>query len=267
MKRFVLNGIVAFASAMAILSVTDATAALLYTTDFSTPTYTDGGLIGQDSWVITGTSVVNPLAVSDSATNGIVTLGSSGQDVRRAFAPSVAGDSVFMASAMTLASASATGDYFIHLGDDSTSNFYSRIYARTIGAGFQLAMGTSSGATGLVYGTELPFAPPFTLLARYDIIAGLANDTGALFINPTSPLGASDTPYVDALNVGTDATTISSVSLRQGGNTPFGTVSSITIDQISAVPEPTSMALIGMVGAAGLAARYRRKNASSTVAV
>ena len=35
----------------------------------------------------------------------------------------------------------------------------------------------------------------------------------------------------------------------------------------TAVPEPTSMALIGMVGVAGLAVRYRRKNASSSDAV
>lgn len=34
-----------------------------------------------------------------------------------------------------------------------------------------------------------------------------------------------------------------------------------------AVPEPTSMALIGVVGVTGLAVRYRRKNASSSVAV
>jgi len=36
---------------------------------------------------------------------------------------------------------------------------------------------------------------------------------------------------------------------------------------LTAVPEPTSIALIGMVGVAGLAARYRRKNVSSSVAV
>jgi uncharacterized protein len=35
----------------------------------------------------------------------------------------------------------------------------------------------------------------------------------------------------------------------------------------TAVPEPSSMALIGLVGVAGLAVRYRRKNASSSVAV
>ena len=270
MKRFVLNGIVAFASAMASLSVTDATAAtLLYSTGFGSPDFVDGPLIGQDSWAITGTSVVNPLVVSNSLTDGIVTLGSSGQDVRRAFAPSIAGDSVFMSATMTLTSANVAGDYFLHLGNNTDGGLFGRIYAKTTGSGFHLALASSSGAPGIgAYGTtELPFNTPFSLLARYDIVSGLANDTGALFINPLDPMGVGDTPEVNMVNIGADPTTLLSVGLRQGATTPFGTISNISVSQVTAIPEPTSMALIGMVGVAGLAVRYRRKFASSTVVV
>ena len=54
-----------------------------------------------------------------------------------------------------------------------------------------------------------------------------------------------------------------------GFDTVTGTTTANVIfnGDVTAVPEPTSMALIGMFGVAGLAARYRRKNASSTVAV
>jgi len=49
-------------------------ASIIYLTSFNSPTYSDGGLIGQDGWLITGTSVVNPISVSNTATNGFVSL-------------------------------------------------------------------------------------------------------------------------------------------------------------------------------------------------
>jgi len=116
-----------------------------------------------------------------------------------------------------------------------------------------------------LYGTtELPFNTQFSLLACYDIVSGLANDTGALFINPQDPFGVGDTAERSLFITGTDPTTLLSVGLRQGPTTALGTVSSITI---SAVPEPTSMAMIGLVSVAGLAVRYRRTNASSSIAL
>jgi hypothetical protein len=54
-----------------------------------------------------------------------------------------------------------------------------------------------------------------------------------------------------------------------GFDTVTGTLTPNVIfnGDVTAVPEPTSMALIGMFGVAGMAVRYRRKNASSSVAV
>lgn len=218
---------------------------VIYSTDFNSPTYSNGGLIGQDSWVITGTSVVSPITVANTGVNGTVTLTTTGQDVRRAFAAQ-SSDSVFLKAEITVASAQATGDYFIHLGDNSTSNFYARTYIRSSGAGFQMALGTSSG-TPVNYGTTvLSFATTYTILMRYDFVAGPSNDTGALFVNPTTADGSGDTAYVAATTTGTDAITISSVSLRQGtaSNAPGGLV----IDNISVsiVPEPSSALIAGL---------------------
>ena len=232
-----------------------ANAAMLYTTDFNAPTYTDGALIGQDGWVLTS-STVNPLAVSNAATNGTVALSTTGQDARRAFDPvtPVGGESIFFSATFTLTAAQAAGDYFIHLGNDTTSVFNARVYAKSSGSGFVMAMGTSAGAA--TYGTtELPFNTPITMVARYDFVDGLANDTGAIFINPLNVYGIGDTAYVAATTVGIDATVMSSVSLRQGTSTsaPTGSVDSLAVYTI---PTPGSVALLGL---AGLVAGRRRR--------
>ncbi|MGL4398460.1 MAG: hypothetical protein ACRCXD_01205 [Luteolibacter sp.] len=227
---------------------------VLYSTNFNSPTYSDGGLIGQDSWVITGTSVVSPIAVANTAVNGTVTLTTTGQDVRRAFTARTS-DSVFLKADITVGTAQATGDYFIHLGDNGANNFYARTYIRSSGAGFQMALGTSSG-TPVTYGADvLSFSTTYTILVRYDFVVGTANDTGALFVNPTTADGSGDTAYVAATLTGTDATTISSVSLRQG--TAASAPGGVVIDNISVsfIPEPSTAVL----GALGLTVLLRRR--------
>ena len=228
-------------------------ATILYATDFNAPTYSDGALIGQDNWVLTN-STTNPLSVTSTATDGVVVLGTSGQDVRRGFTESaVTSGSVFLKAEITVSSAQATGDYFLHLGDNGTSNFYARTYIRSSGAGFVMALGTSSGTA--TYGTiELAFNTPLTLLIRYDFVAGTANDTGALFVNPTSEDGSGDTAYIAATTVGTDATTIASVNLRQGS---AANAAGVTVDSLSVfVPEP-GVAMLGALGVLGLLRRRR----------
>ncbi len=245
--------IAAVAALAGIASV--ANAALLYSTDFNAPTYSDGALIGQDGWVLTS-STTNPLAVSNAGTNGTVDLTTTGQDVRRAFtavAP-VDGESIFFSATFTMTAAQANGDYFIHLGNDTTSIFNARVYAKSSGSGFVMAMGTSAGAA--TYGTaELPFNMPITMVARYDFVDGLANDTGAIFINPLNVYGIGDTAYVAATTVGIDATVMSSVSLRQGTTANAPTVS-VDALAVYTIPTPGTVALMGL---AGLVAGRRRR--------
>jgi trimeric autotransporter adhesin len=254
--KFKLSQTLAIPAFVTLLLLSPAALAttVLYSTNFNSPTYSDGGLIGQDSWVITGTSVVSPITVANTAVNGTVTLTTTGQDVRRAFAAQSA-DSIFLKANITVGTAQATGDYFIHLGDNGANNFFARTYIKSSGAGFQLALGMGPGTTETYGAGVLLFATSYTILVRYDFIAGITNNTGALFVNPITADGSGETAYVAATSSGTDATSISSVGLRQGatGSAPGGVV----IDNISVsfIPEPCAAVL----GSLGLTAILRRR--------
>ena len=116
-----------------------------------------------------------------------------------------------------------------------------------------MALGTGSGTP--TYGTTvLTFGTAYNILVRYDFVSGLANDTGALFINPTTEDGSGDIAYVAATTTGTDATTIGSVNLRQGN---ASNSAGVTIDSTTfSIPEP-STALLGALGVLAILRRRR----------
>jgi hypothetical protein len=246
------------------LGAFSARGAVLYQATFNSPTYTDGVLNpgtdtttpGQDGWINSSGGGTNNIQVSNSATNGIVSLTTSGQDVRRLFdgAATVTGGSVLFDADVTVSAAQAAGDYALHFSDGGTSNFYARTYFKSSGAGFVMALGTSSG-TAVTYGTTvLNFGQTYHILSRYDFVAGAGNDTGALYINPTSMDGTLDTPYVAATTTGTDATSIAAVALRQG---TAGNAATLTVDNFRAfaIPEPGSLGLLGLFGVFALRRR------------
>jgi len=262
-----------FAAAVAVaLGQTVAAQTVLYSTNFNAPTYSDGPLApvavatdtttpGQDGWLNTSVGLTNPIQVSNTATNGIVTVGPTGQDVRHGLGSSVTGGSVFLDAHVTV-SAAGSGDYALHLSDAAgTNNFNARVFFKASGAGYVMAFGTGTGTTPTYGTTELPFGTLTHILARYDFVAGTGNDTGALFVNPTTSNGSGDTPYVAATTQGTDAVSLANVNFRQGGGA--GIAPTLTVDDVQVfatpVPEPTSLALVGCVAGMGLVRRLRRK--------
>jgi hypothetical protein len=246
MKSLSKYSILAALATLAGSTVANATT-ILESIDFNSPTYANGGLNGQDSWAAHSAAGTNPITVAGNPGNGFVSLTTSGEDDHRNFAPAVTSDSVYLSCDFSL-SAASTGDYFIHLGDGGSSLFYDRVFAKSSGTGFVMALGTSAGTTPTYGTTVLDFNTVYHMVARYDFVAGSGNDTGALFINPTDPILGGDNLYVAATTQGTDASSIAGVYLRQGAAASSATVSSVDNIVVAVVPTPASLALLGLGG-------------------
>jgi hypothetical protein len=241
-----------------------ASAAILYSTGFDSPTYSDGGLAGQDSWAAHSGAGTNAQTVANTATNGNVTLTTSGEDTHRNWVGAVTSGSVYLSADITVNSAQ-TGDYFLTLGDGGSSNFYDRLYVKSTGAGtFAMALGTAAGTPGAgAYGANLNIGTTYHIVAEYDMVSGAANDTGAVYVNPTDPIfgdtNASPSFYVAAVTQGTDASSILGVYMRQGSGSsaPGVTIDNIAVAVPDAVPEPASLGVLALGGLALLARRRK----------
>ena len=101
-------------------------------------------------------------------------------------------------------------------------------------------------------------------MASYNFVGATGfDDTGYLWVDPSDPIygdsiGSAYATGGTSTNAA-DATSISSISLRQGSATCAPTLDPDNI-AVAQVPEPASLVLIGfgLIGFAG-AVRYRRK--------
>ncbi len=132
MKRTSILVLCAAALAVCMMSNT-AHATVIYAADFnsagnhsgdftSSANYTDGGLIGQDSWT-TQSASANPLTVAGASPNGCVAMANNGQDAQATFTAQTSGTVYFSADINLSAVASTTGDYFMNLGNSTTEYF------------------------------------------------------------------------------------------------------------------------------------------------
>jgi hypothetical protein len=268
---------------MAILGTVaclQARAANYLTVDFSSG-YTAGNLAGltantagQNDWKQTSTSAATPIQVNAS---GQVVIGSSGQDVYRAFTSSISktdGSRFYLKSRFAVTQTTTTGDYFLHVSPTAgdSSNFLGRIGAKLLTAGssqYVLGIQSTSGSGGaMTYGSTLLDKNTFyDVVLEWNAVVGTTNDTFNLFVNPITDVRSNLAAYVSAnwLSVTAEPTTIAAVNLRQasaGANTT-ALISSIsagnTLGDVGVVPEPSTSGLLIFGVAALLGVRSFRR--------
>jgi trimeric autotransporter adhesin len=255
------------ASACVATAATFSNAAFVLSEPFDA--YTNGPLLGQGGWTITGTSVVNPFAVSGAADKEVAML-TTGQDAYRAFAAPVTkvdGSAIYTGVNINVSAAQATGDYFLHLSDPAgtTGNFYQRLFIRSSGTGYVVGMLGSSGGSAVYGTTVIPFNTDHRLAIAWNFVAGALNDTFSIYLDPTSTIEGSNTAYLSAAWTATGAepaATIAAVNLRQGTASSAATLTvddiSVATDFASVVPEPTTLGLLAGLSVVGLRRRSAR---------
>ncbi|MGB7159020.1 MAG: PEP-CTERM sorting domain-containing protein [Tepidisphaeraceae bacterium] len=253
-----MNMFKSVAAAIALAGMgTAANAAVVLSDNFDS--YTNGNLSSQGGWTATAVPVTPNAMQVAGATDKFVQLNTiGGQDEYKAFTSVVAhtdGNSILTSFTANIASAAVAGDYFAHLSSPlaTTSLFFQRVFARSSGAGFQLGLLDTSGTgSAITWGsTELTFGTEYDVDVTWNFVAGAVNDTFALTVNNAAYLTHAWT------SVNGEPATIEAANLRQGGATTSASVQFDDYVITEVVPEPTSLAALGL-GAMGLL--HRRRN-------
>jgi hypothetical protein len=266
MKKLIIQAIACVS--MAVLPAAKAT--VLYSESFS---YANGNLTNGTTWFQTGAASAgaNPIQVS----SGVAALGTSGQDVYSPLSSIYTipnGTSLFFSLTMSVVSAQTTGDYFFHytptVGDSSL--FFSRVWAKSSGAGYVLGYSETSGAGSVTNwgSTVLSFSTSYNMVLVYNAITAALNNTASIYVDPTDPTLANNTAYIlndTWTSASAENLNVAAVNLRQGAaaSAPGLTVDNILVatsfNDIVAVPEPSTVALSAIGGFAFLFAFRRRR--------
>jgi hypothetical protein len=256
MQRIFMYGIALLIGANAGSSVFAAT---IFFDDFTKP---DSTAVSGSTPNIGGTYTTASGGTTNALTitGGAVPMTTSGQDVLSLFtlpAPQLAGNVVHTSLDINLSAAQATGDYFAHLGDGSTSSFYQRLFAQASGAGYVLGiLETSGGANTPVYGTTvLPFGQTQHVDVVWNMIAGATNDQFDVSVNSAAYVSKTWSSPTG------EPALVSSAHLRQGGGGAAATlnfVDNYQVDADTVVPEPAGFVLLSICGVLALIAQRNR---------
>ncbi len=148
----------------------------------------------------------------------------TGEDVHGTFAVQTSG-SVYYAFLVNVSAATATGDYFTHLGTDPWSTtFPGRVFCRSTTGGVNFGISKLGTGSSVIWASDV-FSLDTThlVVVKYNIVGGLLNDTADLFVNPTPCAGEPAPLVTSGTETGNDPSGIGGIGLRQGGATTGST--------------------------------------------
>ncbi len=202
--------------------------AQIVTDDFN---YTAASLLTANGWTAINGAGTNAITVTTPgltytgyAGTGIgnaVSLTTTGEDDSKSFTAITSG-SIYYSAMVNVSAAQATGDYFMALNG---SAFCGRLYVKSSGAGYVFGLGKTTETTPAYESTIRSFNTTYLVIIKYVYVTGgTTNDLVSLWINPV--LGGPE-PSADIAgwtSANTDATTLSSILLRQGNAANAATV-------------------------------------------
>jgi hypothetical protein len=186
-----------FLATLMILSLMGISQSLLV--DDFTGLTTATNLAGQSSWTKGGTgpdaTVQNTTPLTYPGYNGggaeyvlMPSASATTSRVYKSFATTTAGTNTFYYSfLLNLSAVTATGDYFITLGDPATgTSYFGRVFAKSNGAGYNLGLTKLANVASASFGsTVFNLNETYLIVVRYTFVAGTTNDEVYIWVNPS----------------------------------------------------------------------------------
>jgi hypothetical protein len=190
-------------------------------------------IAGSGWYPIATASIVNRIPVTTGLTyststssniGGAAKLKNTGEDIGKAFnGTNIRSGTVYASYLINVSAATAAGDYFFVMLDSAISgiNYRARTFIKTSGTGYRVGISKSGAATVAGYNsTDLVFGTTYQIVVKYSIIAGIANDSVKLFVNPLlgspEPLAAASAVTTESDITISSTVGIGGVALRQG---------------------------------------------------
>lgn len=185
---------------------------------------------GAPTIAVSAGNLTMPNSIGDGMGNKIV-LSNTGQDVYKTFTSTTLNATVpaiYTTAVVNVSAAQATGDYFLSLGNTTTS--IARVYIQSNGTGFSFGVLRSTG-TVAYESTVRPFNTNIKLVLKYEQVTGTTNDIVKLYVNPASGTepAAADISHTGAA---ADTTSFAAIQLYQGTTAATTNAPSLEIDNI-----------------------------------